>query len=370
MCQAVAMAQDAPTPPPRGSNNASATALRVVTGIGDVVNTRVAQRLKNRRGWQDDILGYTGYGGPGWVRVLARVLLRRPEDKDAKPPELVRGWRSFLTVQIKGETVRVTVGSRTHTVTTDSSGLIDTVVDSDLEPGWREILLEADGADPVRVPVYIVDPAMRHGLVSDIDDTVMVTTLPRAALAAWNTFVLTEHARSPVPGMAVFYERWATGHPGAPVIYLSTGAWNVAPTLARFLGRHLYPPGPLLLTDWGPTRERLFRSGSAHKRAQLRRLAREFPTIRWTLVGDDGQHDPDLYAEFAQSYPDHVRAIAIRRLSPTEQVLASGMPSVMEQAREVPGTEWVSAPNGAGLVEALRERGLMTDESAEVTDPA
>lgn len=331
----------------------------MLTGLGDTVNATVARQLRTKRGWQADVIGYHGYGAPGWVRVMGRVLLGRPEDKQRRPPELVRGWRSFLTVQVKGETVRVTAGTRRHEVVTDRSGLIDVVVEADLEPGWREITLEVDGAEPVKVPVNIIDPATTHGLLSDIDDTVMVTTLPRAALAAWNTFVLTEHARSPVPGMAVLYERWATAHPGAPIVYLSTGAWNVAPTLIRFLSRHMYPVGPLLLTEWGPSRERWFRSGQAHKRAQLRRLAREFPNIRWTLVGDDGQHDPDIYAEFAQSCPDNVEAIAIRRLSPTEQVLASGVPTGMEQAREVPGTTWVSAPNGAGLDEALKAEGLM-----------
>ena len=32
-------------------------------------------------------------------------------------------------------------------------------------------------------------------MVSDIDDTVMVTALPRPLLAAWHTFVVNEHAR-------------------------------------------------------------------------------------------------------------------------------------------------------------------------------
>ena len=54
--------------------------------------------------------------------------------------------------------------------------------------------------------------------------------LPRPLLAAWNTFVLDEHARMAVPGMAVLYERLVNANAGAPVFYLSTGAWNVAPT--------------------------------------------------------------------------------------------------------------------------------------------
>ena len=71
----------------------------------------------------------------------------------------------------------------------------------------------------------------------------MVTALPRPLLAAWHTFVVNEHARSTTPGMPVLYERLTSQHPGAPVIYLSTGAWNVAPTLTRFLSRNLYPAG-------------------------------------------------------------------------------------------------------------------------------
>ncbi|MGF7473860.1 phosphatase domain-containing protein, partial [Salmonella enterica subsp. enterica serovar Minnesota] len=87
--------------------------------------------------------------------------------------------------------------------------------------------------------VFVVDPDVRSGIVSDVDDTVMVTALPRPFLAAWNSFVVDEHARQPVPGMAVLLERLTRDNPGAPVVYLSTGAWNVAPTLVRFMRRQL-----------------------------------------------------------------------------------------------------------------------------------
>ncbi|MBD4424944.1 DUF2183 domain-containing protein, partial [Xanthomonas citri pv. citri] len=83
-----------------------------------------------------------------------------------------------------------------------------------------------------------------------------------------------------------------------------------------FLGRNLYPLGALLLTSWGPTKDRWFRSGQEHKRVQLERLAEQFPDIQWILVGDDGQHDPEIYAEFAQRHPDRVKAIVIRQLTP------------------------------------------------------
>jgi len=152
-----------------------------------------------------------------------------------------------------------------------------------------------------------------------------------------------------------------TAHPDAPVIYLSTGAWNVAPTLTRFLSRNLYPPGPLLLTDWGPTTDRWFRSGQAHKRAALERLAAEFPDVRWLLIGDDGQHDQEIYGDFVASHPENVAAVAIRQLSPTQSVLAGGLPVPADGDAwsERHGRPWMSAPDGAGLARQLHETGLL-----------
>ena len=86
----------------------------------------------------------------------------------------------------------------------------------------------------------------------------------------------------------------------------------------------------MLMTDWGPTNTGWFRSGQEHKRTQLRRLAIEFPDIKWFLVGDDGQHDPMIYREMAREHPKHVRAVLIRELNPVEQFLSHGTVSELE----------------------------------------
>ena len=190
----------------------------------------------------------------------------------------IRGWRSFTSVPIGDVPVVIEIGGARIEVLADRGGRRRHPHPGDPLPRL------ARGPTPHRAarriaaaPIRIVGPDVDFGIISDVDDTVMVTALPRPFLAFWNTFVLDEHARIPTPGMAVLFERLARAHPGSPVIYLSTGAWNVAPTLTRFLSRNLYPAGPLLLTDWGPTHDRWFRSGRAHKEENLRRLADEFP---------------------------------------------------------------------------------------------
>ena len=315
------------------------------------------ERRARARGLKPTVAPFPGYAGVDWVRVLGRVLIAPPAPQRASNEfERVRGWRSFAAVPIGYSQVRITIAGVTHEVVADRGGVIDTVLSGRLAPGWQTLTMSVEGGEPVETRVFVVGPDVRFGIVSDIDDTVMVTALPRPLLAAWNSFVVDEHARQPVPGMAVLMERLVRDRPGTPVVYLSTGAWNIAPTLIRFLRRHLFPPGAILLTDWGPTHDRWFRSGKEHKLSNLRRLAAEFPDVKWLLIGDDGQHDDEIYTNFTSEHPDSVVGVAIRRLSPAEAVLAGGRTAVNDHsAAAVP---WVSGSDGAGLVERLEEVGV------------
>ena len=148
--------------------------------------------------------------------------------------------------------------------------------------------------------------------------------MPRALVASWNAFVKQSFARQAVPGMAALLNRVQKTNPGAPVIYLSTGAWNVVPTLRNFFERHNFPRGPMLMTDWGPTNTGWFRSGLEHKRTQLRRLMIDLPEVKWLLIGDDGQFDRIIYGDLAHDHGDKVEAIAIRKLTSSEHVFAGG----------------------------------------------
>ncbi|AOX44505.1 App1 family protein [Microbacterium sp. BH-3-3-3] len=322
---------------------------------------RWRERRARARHLRPVVTGFPGYGTEEWVRVLGRVLIAPPIKRTSTGESAsLRGWRAFAAVPVGMARVDIVIDGVTHEVTADRGGVIDAKLPATLAPGWQEITMSVEGSEPTETRVFIVGSDVRFGVVSDIDDTVMVTALPRPLLAAWNSFVLDEHARQPVPGMAVMLERLTRENPGTPVIYLSTGAWNVAPTLTRFMRRHLFPAGSFLLTDWGPTHDRWFRSGRDHKEQNLRRLAREFPQVKWLLVGDDGQHDDAIYTGFAIENPRSVAAVAIRRLLPAEAVLAGGRTVVDDHsAAEVP---WVSESDGAGLLERLQDAGVISRE--------
>lgn len=329
----------------------------------DQLNRRIVPWLRGR-GWRPQIVAYTGYGSRSFARVLGRVVMHDPAKYDAADPvgtleEAQRGWHSFVATPVPVIPVTVRVGAAEVTTLADRSGYIDVVVrHHKLTPGWTEAHISVPSAEPAHARVNIISPDVRLGIISDVDDTVMVTYLPRAVIAAWNTFVRHTTARKPVHGMPELFAELHRKHPEMPVFYLSTGAWGSVPTLTTFLETHGYPEGSFLMTDWGPTPTSMFRSGIEHKRTQLRRLAIEFPKIKWFLIGDDGQNDPYVYHEMAREHPAHVRAIMIRQLNPVEQVLAHGTTSELRsrdprQRREA-YTPSVSGPDGHHLAAALR----------------
>ncbi|MBB1512882.1 DUF2183 domain-containing protein [Tessaracoccus sp. MC1627] len=333
----------------------------IAARIEDRINSLVNRAL-NKRGWEESILAFTGYGTSEQLRILGRVVLRPSADlgivQAASALIYRRGWRNFLGSAKVGARVTVVIGDVRIPVHADRGGYIDVRVrNPGLPPGWHSVTLEGAGGSSALASLQVIADDVDFGIVSDIDDTILSTWLPRPMVAAWNSFVVTEQARQAVPGMARLYQQLLAAHPGSPIIFVSTGAWNTYPMIQRFTARHGIPQGAMLLTDWGPTNTGWFRSGPDHKRRCLRELARDLPQIRWLLVGDDGQHDPDLYAEFAALQPEHVRARAIRQLTPGEHTLAHGLPM------KVPATEerWepdmapeVRAPDGDGLGDRLR----------------
>jgi phosphatidate phosphatase APP1 len=311
----------------------------------DVALRNVLSRIARRAGWTPAVLAHPGYGSGRRVRVLGRVLLAprvlHPENRRAVP-----GWQRFLTLESPGAEVTIEIAGQRHVVRSDDDGLLDVTLDVDVpDAGAVPVTLRA-GRRSSSALVHLASPDAARGVVCDIDDTVLVTGITTPLRAAWRTFVQPMTERQAVPGMAALLRQLTAGAPHVPVVYVSNGPWNLAGPLTRFLERSRFPAGALLLTDWGPTSDRWFRDGQAHKRTALRRLAADLPAVRWTLVGDTGEHDPALYADFAQEQPDRVQVVLLRDVAePARRVERFGSVPV------------VYAGDGVGLAAALASLG-------------
>jgi phosphatidate phosphatase APP1 len=323
----------------------------VTLAIEDVLQAVVVAiaQLFGRR--QIRVLPFIGYGTPHRIRVQGRVVLGRPMVRPvtadispsatglaASPParrSLALGrmasarerWDTFreavapfLTVEVPGSLVTVRGPCGDTEGRCDRQGYLDVPVEAGgLSPGWHELPVAASWrgrSAEATVPVFVVDPEATLGVVSDLDDTVIETGITRGLEFVRLTLFTELTGRTPLPGAAELYRALTTRRdgPAVPVFYLSTSPWNLYELLARFLVLRGFPSGPLLLTDWGPSRTSLFRvQTQEHKLTLTRALLAENPALRVVLVGDTGQLDPEIYATLAQEAPDRVRAVYVRR---------------------------------------------------------
>lgn len=284
---------------------------------------RVVADLCRRLGRPLVVQPFTGYGGDGWMRVAGRVVVemaaRRPHGTDTWAA-LRANLRQFVTIEVPHADVRVVVDGQAHLVRADREGYVDALVPApDLSPGRHDVLLQAaePGSRPALGRVLVPDPGGDLAVVSDIDDTVIDSGITHGVVATVTTALLRHAAaRVPLPGAAEFYRALQPGPDGSPLrpfFYLSTSPWNLASFLTDFLARHDFPDGPLLLTDWGPGAHGLLRIGTRqHKLTALRRLAADFPGLRFVLIGDSGQQDAQIYTAFASEQPARVAAVYIR----------------------------------------------------------
>ncbi len=151
-------------------------------------------------------------------------------------------------------------------------------------------------------------------VISDIDDTIKITSVGDRHATLRNTFLL---PFQPVPGMAELYRGWAEAN-HAEFFYVSASPWQLYSPLAEFIRSNSFPAGAFFLKNVDlkdKTFFALFQSPDQYKPGVIEPLMKQFPHHKFILVGDSGEKDPEIYAALARKYPEQVGHIFIRDLS-------------------------------------------------------
>jgi phosphatidate phosphatase APP1 len=311
-----------------------------------------------KRGYYPHIIGYQSIGNLRQVLVQLRVILVKDQQKTNL---MRRGLLSFRTKQAPHARVNIWLGNcpTALNLETDRGGYITKLVDCKLEPGWSDIRIElADGYQvqykqeriyaqlPPKNPkfegkVLVIDNCSATGIVSDIDDTILVSHAPSALIALRNILFASPYRRKAVPGMANFYRGLAEKIPNSFLVYLSASPWNQFTFLKHFILANKYPWGALVLQDIGPDDTKIFESTRSHKVKKLEELFSMFPETKWVLIGDDGQYDVEIYKRMALLYPDRIKAILIRQLSVPRRILVTPLPNLIPTPTRVPKSQIV-----------------------------
>lgn len=188
------------------------------------------------------------------------------------------------------------------------------------EDGWLSF---HSGSDPQgRGSVQLLAPE-GDSIISDIDDTIKITEIPAGIkIVAQNTFLRNFVA---VDGMATRYASLGTSSfhyiSGAPwqlfkpesdfllrVAGFPAGTFHLKTVDKNLLSRATWENFEELAADRFDTKIATFKQ----KVLQISELIKNLPQRKFTLFGDSGEKDPEVYKWIRAQFPNAVRKIYIR----------------------------------------------------------
>lgn len=135
-------------------------------------------------------------------------------------------------------------------------------------------------ADQETILITDMDDTIKNSHVLDSDSTIANAFLPKQAFL----------------GMPDLYESLLADKKVDEIVYLSNAPkWLMYPFHKRFLRKEGFPNGRLILN--------LTLSKKNHKLNSIRNIVKNENPKELILVGDNGEHDTEVYATIAKEYP-------------------------------------------------------------------
>jgi phosphatidate phosphatase APP1 len=229
-----------------------------------------------------------------------------------------------------------------------------------------DLALEQPQVVQARGQVFIPPEHCRYVVISDIDDTIMHTGVANKLKMLWRLFVQDAESRVAFPGVAALYRALYAGRSGTeanPMLYVSRAPWGIYDMLDEFFTLHGIPVGPVLfLREWGVSwKSPLPRKAEEHKRELISNMLALYRDLPFILIGDSGQHDPEVYREIVEKHPGRVLAVYIRNVSRD----ANRIREIEELATAVAaaGSSMVLAADSVAIAEHAAKLGLIAPEA-------
>ncbi len=279
------------------------------------------------------------------IAVLQKVVGLKLDDLAAEEKQCFKERsRWFLLDNERGKQLHVSFANLAFDLgKTEANGhvskliaiLEETCRQQGLNSGTNVVSLCLNAKDERKIcgTVHLI-PEEGWTVVSDIDDTIKVTEVRDQVALVRNTFCRPFKAAE---GMAGVYQQWAGQ--GAVFHYVSASPWQLYPDLETFRGEAGYPAGSFHLRELrfkDRTGLEFVKQSKKFKPETIAELLLRYPKRQFVLVGDSGEHDPEIYAELARQHPGQITRILIRNVTNE----AADAPRYRETFKDVPPAKW------------------------------
>lgn len=360
-------------PAPHRERSEDGLRRRLAKGAGAFASAALRRLRDDGGGRQLMLVPYLGFGNADKIWVKGRVLdehgFREQSGDDSRWSNLVALYRRLESDEVAGARVRAHFQGQSYESVTDDGGYFafEIAPQQPLAGGWHEVDLElpdsaGGGGQPVRAKaeVKVAHTQARFGVISDIDDTVLWTNVTNKLNMALMLVKSNAHTRKPFKGVAAFYRalnKGASGNEDNPVFYVSSSPWHLFGPLVEFLRVQGIPVGPLLLRELGMREVFKLTSHGNHKLAKIELILSFYPDMKFVLIGDSGEQDPEIYTEVVRRYPKSVKVIYIRNVNPDPSRIEA-IDKLIDEVSAT-GTQLILAPDSVFAASHAAAEGLI-----------
>jgi phosphatidate phosphatase APP1 len=321
-----------------------------------------------------NLVVFRGYGTPQRLFLSGRVLRNAP-DVAVMGSSTLRNLAAALnrldSNELPNITVRAAYRDESWETTSDEEGYFAFEIEPenpvDAAQMWHNFTVtwldpEADGSGTA-VPALILTPppTAAFGVISDVDDTILRSYITSPVKMALEMLLKNAYTRATFAGVPTFYRALHAGSSGDehnPIFYVSLSPWNYYNLLSQFLEINRIPTGPLILRDY--SLQMLTSHGQpSPKRKLIQELLDMYPSLPFVLLGDSGQHDPEIYGEVVREYPGRILAIYIRDVSDGKDEDRAEEINLLAEQIQAYGVEMLLSPHTADFAAHCAALGLI-----------
>lgn len=227
-----------------------------------------------------------------------------------------------MSREIKNHPISISFLDQRFNISSDEEGYFELLIPNSLKEDFKadtKIKLALNYRNHDHTESIFLNPYIKEmplGIISDIDDTLMVSFIKSFLKIRMLIQVIffNPFRRKPMRKAVQFYHQKLESLKGSgPIIYVSNSPWNMYDYLKVFLDYNEFPEGEIQLRDfgWHMIANKYKTLDQQNKYLEIQKLFQVFQNTNFILIGDSAEKDFYIYTLLLERYPKRVKEIII-----------------------------------------------------------
>ena len=270
---------------------------------------------------KDAIQIYNCYGNAQYIIIDGRVLdtrdFKTSLTEDGVFTNLQENLGHLFNNEKENQSLTLSIDIHKYPIKSDDEGYFHfeaTTTPYNYFKHQQRIKLSVDKSNiSATCNLTIIKANQQVGIISDFDDTVIVSDVPHKLNLINNVFLKNYKQRTLITKMPKEFKT-ILGNNSNALFFVTGSPKQLQNNIHKFLDYHHFPKRTLITKKiHGNNSDPLF-DQIAYKYAKIQKLILLYPHINWVLFGDSGEKDKEVYSKVKKNFPTKVKAIYIRNV--------------------------------------------------------